>query len=388
MINTMISIPVHEKTEVVIDQIVNCKHFFPNCGVVLHISKGFNYEDSFHTEKEFMFILSTFENVFVNPTHLDTGFADIVQTHVSNFNYIANLVDFEYFAMEASNDLFVRQMPEIKDRDANFYRNIWEKHDTWNKYWRIPLINDKYLNDILNYFKKDRSVLICSQIEGSYYKKELFAKIVELIDRFYNYKEVIKQPRTTYPREEVFYSTLATLLDENLNNLQNPYTFVPWSTPGYLPSEEEINDVSNAKKEGKYSIKRVLRNINDPVRFMIGTQIGQYRNKSMDCIKIKFGKISRNLFNLVSGRRRIFIGHAENEVNIRKFFKLKTIEKYIPFKVTNNTINLAEILNIMSNNRDALFIIFTDIYPHLLNILLQQGFRENIDFIDGSLLLD
>ncbi|MBR1858812.1 MAG: hypothetical protein IJ797_04885, partial [Selenomonadaceae bacterium] len=117
MINIMISIPVHEKTEVVIDQIVNYKHFCPNCGIVLHISKSFDYENSFHTEREFHSILGMFENVFINPHHLDTSYADIVHTHVSNFDYISQLIDFEYFALGSSNDLFVRSMPDIAGYD-------------------------------------------------------------------------------------------------------------------------------------------------------------------------------------------------------------------------------------------------------------------------------
>ena len=386
MINTMISIPVHEKTEVVLDQIVNCKTFCPHCGIVLHISKGFNYEDSFHTEKEFMFILSTFENVFVNPNHLDTGFADIVHTHVSNFDYVSQIVDFEYFCMGASNELFVRNMPKIVDCDINCGKDQVEKAVNW--YWYNHTFNDDHLKNILNYLNGTKSDVKMSQIEGSFYKKDVFKGIANVINNIYNYNDVYKQNRIIYPREEIYYPTIAYLLNNDLNNLNKNYTLNHWQS-GYLkPSIPEINDVARGTKEGIYSVKRVSRMFNDIIRFHIGTQIGHYRDKSMDCIKIKFGKMSRNLFNWVSGRRRIFIGHAENEVNIRRFFKLKTIEQYISFKVTNNTINLAEILNIMSNNRDALFIIFTEIYPDLLNILLQQGFRENIDFIDGNLLMD
>lgn len=88
MINNIISIPVHERAEVVIDQICNYKLFCPDCGIVLHISNGFNWKDSLFNEKDFLSVLSTFENVFVNPTRLDTAFADIVHTHVSKIgNY-------------------------------------------------------------------------------------------------------------------------------------------------------------------------------------------------------------------------------------------------------------------------------------------------------------
>ena len=386
MINTMISIPVHEKTEVVIDQIVNYKHFCPHSGIVLHISKSFNYKDSFHTEKEFLFILSTFENVFVNPTHLDTGFADIVHTHVSNFDYVSKIVDFEYFCMVASNELFVRNMPEIVDCDINCGKGQTEKATNWA--WYNHTFNDNYLKNILDYLNGTKSDVKFSQIEGSFYKKDIFEGISDVINRMYNYNDVYKQNRIIYPREEVYYPTIAYLLNNDLNNLNKNFTLNHWQA-GYLkPSIAEINDIARGAKEGIYSVKRVSRIFNDIIRFHIGNQIGHYRDKSMDCIKIKFGKMSRNLFNLVSGRRRIFIGHAGNENLIRNYFKIKTTEHYISFKIDNNNINLAEIVNLMKNNQDALFIIFINIYPHLLNILLQQGFRENIDFIDGNLLMD
>lgn len=63
MINNVISIPVHERAEVVIDQICNYKFFCPDCGIVLHISNGFNWKESLLSEEEFLAALKTFDNV-------------------------------------------------------------------------------------------------------------------------------------------------------------------------------------------------------------------------------------------------------------------------------------------------------------------------------------
>lgn len=73
MINNMISVPVHERAEVVIDQICNYKFFCPDCEIVLHISNGFNWKDSLIKEEDFLSVLGEFENVFVNPTRLNTA---------------------------------------------------------------------------------------------------------------------------------------------------------------------------------------------------------------------------------------------------------------------------------------------------------------------------
>lgn len=386
VINNIISIPVHEKTEVVIDQIINYRYFCPNFGIVLHISKGFDFEHSFHTEKEFMFILSTFDNVFVNPNRLDTLFADIVHTHIANFEYISKLVDFEYFSLGASNDLFVRSMPNINEWEVNFNEGVFEtaKAYMWYKHGK----NDEYLKRLVDYLGGANEDVILSQIEGTYFKKEIFGQIVETINKVYNYREVLQNKRIIYPREEIYYPTVAHLINKNFKNRKIPYSLLTWGNPGCLVGEKDIADIIAGSKEGKYNVKRITRNINHFMRFYIANNIGHYRNETFDKIRVKFGKMSRKLFNLVSGRRRIFVGRAEDESNIRENFKLKTIETFLSFKISDSSIIVDDIISTMNNNRDALFVICAEFYPLLLNLLLQQGFRENVDFIDGTLLMD
>ena len=383
----MISIPVHEKTEVVIDQIINYKFFCHDCGIVLHISKGFNFKDSFHNETDFFFILNHFENVFVNPERLDTGYADIVQTHISNFEYVSKTVDFEYFSLGASNDLFVRNMPPIQNYDVNYSGNIFENMKNW--LWYQHTLNDKYLADILNYFGATISDIRDSQIEGSFYRKEIFQEIVDVLKKFYNYQEVSNKERIIYPREEIYYPTLANILHKNLNNKKINYTFVAWNNKKMVPEWQEILNIATGKMNEIYSVKRILREINDNLRFHISTLIGKYRNKSMDMIKIKMGKVYRNFFNLVAARRRIFICHKENSAYISELFRIRTNETLITFETDDkNQIQIDKFISVMERNRDALFIICSQIYPLIANILIQRGFRENIEFIDGFLLED
>lgn len=392
MINNMISIPVHEKTEVVIDQILNYNFFCPDCGIVLHISKGFNYKDSFHDEQEFMFILNQFKNVFVNPTHLDTAFADIIHTHISNFEYISKIVDFEYFSMGSSNDLFVRRMPHFSNCDAIFgASNSKEDFITKNKtnkwHWYEHTCHDKYLKLILDYLNVTFHEVRNSQIEGSTYKKDFFQNIINVITKFYSNDQVYDSNKIVYPREEVYFATVATNLNssQNLTFLSNNYTFVPWSQANLLPNQQQIIDIAQGKMNGKYSIKRVLRSINDPVRFQIGTQIGNYRDKSMYFIKTKMNRIYRRLFNLASGRKRIFVSYKHNETAVINMFNMKISEIFLTF--TPDNAGVQNIVSTMERNPEALFVICIDIYPIVANALTQSGFRENINFIDGTLLL-
>lgn len=48
------SIPVHEKLEVVLDQLANILTLNPKCGVVLHLSPVFDYQKSRISLPDFM----------------------------------------------------------------------------------------------------------------------------------------------------------------------------------------------------------------------------------------------------------------------------------------------------------------------------------------------
>lgn len=284
MINNIISIPIHEKAEVVIDQICNYKFFCPDCGIVLHISKGFNWKDSLLSEKEFLVIVNTFENVFVNPTRMNTVFADILHTYISNFEYVSKIVEFEYFSFGASNDLFVRPMPPISDCDANFNVHFFLKQT--NLGWYPKVFKDKYLPKILEYLGADMNDVIKCQVEGSFYRKECFQEIVDIINKFYDHEAVADKSKVIFAREEIYCQTIFHILNKTRSwKIVHPnYTNVFWGNRGYLPTEQQIVDIAQGKVQGKYAVKRVLRNIDDPARFYIGTQIGNYRIQTLNLI--------------------------------------------------------------------------------------------------------
>ena len=392
MFNNVISIPVHEKTEVVIDQIFNYKFFCPNCGIVLHISKSFNWQDSFHNEKEFRFLLSQFENVFVNPKSLNTLWGDIIHAHILNFEYISQVADFEYFSMGSSNDLFIRRMPNFKNFDASFSGkkfNAAASADDEIWYWDKQCRNDKYLMEILKSNGATLYDVIQSQIEGSCYSKTLFQEIVTAIKKHYGENEVSDKNKVIYPREEVYFPTLANLFNKN-GNLKfndNNYTFIAWGKPGMIPTVQEITDIANGKMEGKYSIKRVLRTLDDKLRVAVGTQIGNYRAQALDFIKNTIPRTYLKFFNLTAGRKRIFIGFEKDRDLINGTFDAKFSEIFLPLNVQNNVVNLQNIADSMRINSECLFVICVDFYPQIANFLTQTGFRENVDFINGTLFL-
>ena len=296
MINNVISIPVHERAEVVIDQIVNYKFFYPNCGIVLHISNGFNWKDSLLKEEDFLSVLNGFENVFVNPTRLNTVWGDIIHTHISNFEYVSKVAEFEYFSLNSSNDLFVRNVPPIKDCDiCSNLKNSLEKVSSWLT-WYKKVIADEYLYKILDYMGANLSDACKNQIEGSFYRKEIFREIVDVINAVYSYEDVCNTSRIIYPREEVYLSTVANILNKTKQwkIIQPNYVRVFWSNKGIIPTEQQITDIAQEKVRGVYAVKRVSRKIDDPIRIFIGTKIGNYRDQTLNFIHDKERKVDND----------------------------------------------------------------------------------------------
>ena len=76
----LVSLAVHEKPDVIIDQIENFKYFLENVCFILHVSKS--YFEKYEIEK-----LQNIENVYLNPENLVTKWGNIISTHISNYNY-------------------------------------------------------------------------------------------------------------------------------------------------------------------------------------------------------------------------------------------------------------------------------------------------------------
>lgn len=249
----------------------------------MHISKGFNWKDSKLTEKEFLSVVQSFDNFFINPVRLNTAFAEIIHPHIANFGYVSKMVDFEYFAMSASNELFVRIMPPISDCDlcANISRSYISLK---SEYWYKKVIDDQYIYKIVDYLGGAKEDICKSQIEGSFYRKELFKQIIDVINQIYPYEEIFNQKRAIYPREEFYFSTIARILNKTAHfKVHQPnYTFVAWGNKSFLPTHEQIIEVAQGKMNGRYSVKRVSRNLDDTERIFIGTQIGNYRQEAIN----------------------------------------------------------------------------------------------------------
>lgn len=268
MLDIVFSIPIHQRLEVVLDQIFNFLHFNPNCGLVLHFSQGFDYANSKITKEQFLRIIDKIGNIFVNPNSVRTGFADIIQAHLSNFEFISFNVDFEFFAICASNELFVRSglYDLIKTTDCGFNTCCIEQANDW-KYGHA-LFRDEALKSYLK--KKNSSKIVFTTPEGQYYKKQIFCKIFEEIKSFYNYQEM----KEAYPREEIYFPTILSNLKEQNIVRGEIFTYSAYHF-AYLWDVCRLEVDKISKSSGNlFSVKRVDRELNNVIRSYLRDKYG------------------------------------------------------------------------------------------------------------------
>lgn len=298
MIKLMFSIPIHERLEVVVDQILNIKTLNNNCGIVLHLSLGYNDKNSSLSLVDFNAIVDKLDNVWINTTRVRTGNYDIIQAHLVNFEYISN-IEFEFFCMCASNELFVR--PDLYDRIYTYDCGLDYNSVTNNVNW----VAGKYA-------KKDESLLammkevgvddiVGSQIEGTFYTKSLYEQIANIINRHYDYKVMT----VAYAREEVYFSTVFWGLNQKKKYAvfkKGMFAWCPWQRQFTMNVRlKEVNRIINSKESCLYSVKRVERRLNDCIRAYVrqkygyvdlekatlGAKVETYSYVAMFCCEIK-----------------------------------------------------------------------------------------------------
>lgn len=276
-----ISIPVHKNPETVIDQIENIQHFYKNeVAIVLHVQESFQFTSKLKDES-----FLNREGVYVNPEKLHVIWGTLMHVHNSNFKFAESKIDFDYFILHASNDMYVRHgAPEYVEKAKNgIHQAVWRNSIRYlnieasgKKSWSKERHLDPEFELLLGAL--DINTVYGSHSEGAFFEKEVFSQMVKTIDRYYNYdgKERI------YPREEYWYSTLIQKFVPN-NKIATPLLFSEnWLRNGTkidskiikrLHNGELVDDIVKLKNpydyHNLYAVKRVNRNINHPDRVLI-----------------------------------------------------------------------------------------------------------------------
>ncbi len=208
-----VSLPVHTQPAVVASQLRNFAFFFPEAIIVLHVSAAAKFE-----MKELTATLkqSSCENFMINPERLSTSWGNILHAHVANIRFIARQGDATKICMHASNDMLVRKGLATRLRSCGHLFN--RRVVLPGTYWRFgrPALEDECLATLRKRF--DGAEVIGSQIEGSCYGADLLSEIARIVMHV-----PLRPPRIPYPREEVWFSTLAHALGASASGC--PYIF-------------------------------------------------------------------------------------------------------------------------------------------------------------------
>ncbi len=201
----IISIPVHEKPDVILDQVKNINHYFPEADIVLHVSAGY-------FEKYELGPITGLPGVYLNPEHMITGWGSIVLTHVSNFAYAETLGnDYDYFILHSSNDMYVRHGvgEYIQMFDAGFDLHYLPQRSTY--WWPCARAwEDPGLEACKERIGQTR--IVATQVEGSFYRMDIMRKIMNTIRECMEQGKVVPDNGRYGTREEMFFSTLGECL--------------------------------------------------------------------------------------------------------------------------------------------------------------------------------
>ena len=208
-----VSLPVHTQPVVIASQLRNFARFFPEATVVLHVSATARF--TIHALTEALHAVPA-KNFVINPVRVPTGWGNILRAHLANIACIRLRGDATRICLHASNDMLVREgVAAWLDAGHNFCNRRLVHHGTFWRFGEAALADD-----CLTRLRRRMGPVdvIASQIEGSSYEAPLMFEIADIIDA-----EPLTPPVLPYPREEVWFSTLAHALHAKIDG--KPYIF-------------------------------------------------------------------------------------------------------------------------------------------------------------------
>jgi hypothetical protein len=272
----LFSLPVHEHNHVVRDTIENAKRYNPDSVFVLHVSAAFS---------DFDFSIGEQDGVLINPVRFHTVHAHSqVPTHITNYIHAYNCgVDFSHLAVLHTSEMFVKK--GMSDYIDNLDYSIWFTDATQPRVgvwppW-VQSFNNKVFKTLFDPY--DPSYYLGNLIEGSFYRRELFHKIAEWTVNNYDVMNML----WPYAAEEVYFPTLANFFGGG-KRFGHPYCCFHHKTH-YVDNTQDVDDIRANRMVtfwqpnnfvynkipfpslNLYSIKRISRDANDPIRHYINS---------------------------------------------------------------------------------------------------------------------
>lgn len=243
-----VSIAVHEQVDVILNQIDNTKKFNPgnNFSFFLHCSAD--------SPESFFRALKSIESdaVIVGDVrhHTSCPIQKTKNLSLAHFGNFANAAkqQFDVFTIQNSNDMFVRSGVDFSGVGCPTCRA------SAGDFRQAQCIQDPLCKALFDYVKVD--LAYGGLLEGTWFPFELFKKVAEAHAAF-----------PVGDKEECVIPTIFFgLYPELASEAKRGHTFVKSEI-----FKEDVNNVRAGDPPWAYSVKRVTRNMSDPIRSYINS---------------------------------------------------------------------------------------------------------------------
>ncbi len=280
----LFSIPVHERQDIIHNQIENILYYNPNAKIILHINPSFSSfqkEDFFSKYKPY---------VFINKNQYDYKHGKgLMWIHVQNFlSAIQQGVEFETYALISSNELFFQKglIDYIRKVKNGVQLVPYNTSNLWHNFHK-GLENHPQMSELMK--KRGLNVFYGGQAEGNFFEKEVFQEMSEIyLSTFgtnvlhdFETEEVV--PQTIFASFQKPFGTPFTLQNYTnkikfdslfINNLREKSFIIPIKPiKGTLQSPH-----MGRSTDGIFSVKRIDRDW-VPTRYLLTFQDGWIMNK-------------------------------------------------------------------------------------------------------------
>lgn len=177
----LFSIPVHERPDIVRDQIQNIRSFCPDSIICLHVSRCVGDDIGAFQ------MLAQEQDVLVNPKQMDTGngHSGIFHVHCSNFRFAQKEAKpFYAIALLSSNELLIRHGLEkfIQERKVGCQTVLADGTANWHLF-REDMRQELLKVGFLGHLGLD--TYFGGQAEGQFFRSAIFEHIVEIYEKFF-----------------------------------------------------------------------------------------------------------------------------------------------------------------------------------------------------------
>jgi len=416
----LFSIPVHERQDIINNQIENILNFNPNSKIILHINKSFkNFNNQF----------TKYHNVYINSKSFNYQHSKgLLWIHVNNYYESIRLnIDYEYFVIISSNEMFIKHgLNKYIMKYKNGLQIVQYSPDiNWHNFKKGLDKNNNMIN-MLCYL--NLNTFYGGQTEGQFYQKNIFKNIAAIYVKFFGETEI-----NSFETEEIICQTIFKSFDIDyglpitlqnysnklifdeifINNIVNNNITIPHN---FINDSLLISPHIDKTCDSIFSIKRVDRT-NNKIRdflskkgFLLNKELFQlntyyYSNNSLlffYCDEHFLFKKFNNEMNEYKSTNFNWFGYEVEEgyYNISFYIKLiKPLNKYdniglkitYPFEIIYNfffedlIINEWTLVNIplhISKKQNILFIF--DDYTHDLEIEFRKISLTHYDKIYTS----